>query len=95
MAPIPSTTQLEIHASSGLYLQSDKRIKCIAGLSDAASDLGRLMGIEVTDYTYIDTLAKGSGQYKPQRFDRLYWRPADDCGEDEGAAWGFNNASRL
>lgn len=46
------------------FAQSDERIKQVAGRSDGASDLTTLLGIEVTDYTYIDTLYKGVGEHK-------------------------------
>ncbi len=39
---------------------SDKRIKNIQGLSNNENDLATLMQIEITDYTYIDTIAKGN-----------------------------------
>ncbi|MEK7257914.1 MAG: tail fiber domain-containing protein [Bacteroidota bacterium] len=39
---------------------SDARIKHIIGRSDAAADLARLNRIEITRYTYLDSLAKGS-----------------------------------
>ena len=43
---------------------SDARIKRAEGRSDAARDLAILRDIEVTDYTYIDTIAKGPGRHK-------------------------------
>ena len=43
---------------------SDGRIKRIEGISDAPHDLTTLMGIQVTDYSYIDSVAKGSGTQK-------------------------------
>jgi hypothetical protein len=43
---------------------SDERIKRIQGRSDAARDLATLAGIEVTDYSYIDTVTKGTGKHK-------------------------------
>jgi hypothetical protein len=54
---------------------SDARIKRITGRSDAAHDLATLLGIEVTDYSYIDTVSKGSGKYKKviaQQVEKLY-----------------------
>ncbi len=54
---------------------SDERIKRIQGRSDAARDLATLAGIEVTDYTYIDALAKGTGPQKKviaQQVERVY-----------------------
>jgi len=43
---------------------SDKRIKQIEGRSDAARDLTSLLGIEVTDYSHIDIISKGTGKQK-------------------------------
>ncbi len=54
---------------------SDERIKHIQGRSDAACDLSTLQRIEVTDYTYIDTLTKGAGQHKKliaQQVEKIY-----------------------
>lgn len=51
-------------AASGFIAFSDARIKRTAGRSDGARDLAILTGIEVTDYSYIDTVAKGQGQQK-------------------------------
>ncbi len=43
---------------------SDERIKRIEGRSDAARDLATLQSIEVTDFSYIDTVVKGTGKHK-------------------------------
>ena len=43
-----------------IYAISDTRVKNIQGLSNNNNDLATLMDIEVTDYTYIDTLSKGT-----------------------------------
>lgn len=43
---------------------SDVRIKNIVGVSDGASDLTALMGIQVTDYTFRDTLKNGKEAQK-------------------------------
>jgi hypothetical protein len=51
-------------AAPGLVAFSDERMKQIKGRSDAARDLVTLVGIEVTDYTYIDTVTKGAGEQK-------------------------------
>lgn len=48
----------------GFRAFSDERIKRIAGRSVAARDLATLMSIEVTDYSFIDTISKGTGTYK-------------------------------
>jgi hypothetical protein len=47
-----------------LIISSDARIKSIAGRSNAVRDLELLQQIEVTDYTYIDSVAKGTGESK-------------------------------
>ena len=54
---------------------SDARIKRIEGRSDAARDLSTLLGLEVTDYTYIDTAVKGTGKQKKliaQQVEKVY-----------------------
>jgi hypothetical protein len=54
---------------------SDERIKRIEGRSNSAHDLATLLGIEVTDYTYIDTVAKGAGKQKKviaQQVEKVY-----------------------
>jgi hypothetical protein len=43
---------------------SDGRIKTIQGRSDGAADLSILLGIEITDYSYKDVIASGTGSYK-------------------------------
>ncbi len=43
---------------------SDARIKHVLGRSNNENDLTDLMKIQVTDYTYIDTLAKGNKHFK-------------------------------
>jgi hypothetical protein len=50
--------------ASGFRAFSDARIKRIEGRSAAAHDLATLLSIEVTDYSYIDTISKGTGAYK-------------------------------
>ncbi len=60
---------LSIYADSrigalGIFCFSDARIKQIEGRSDAAQDLATILGIEVTDYTYIDRIGKGAGKQK-------------------------------
>ena len=50
-------------------------MKRIDGRSDAARDLATLSGIEVTDYTYIDTIARGTGRKKKviaQQVEKVY-----------------------
>ena len=51
-------------AASGFVAFSDARIKRSEGRSDGARDLAILAGMEVTDYFYIDTVAKGKGRQK-------------------------------
>ena len=64
-----NTGGTSIHASArvlagDLIIFSDERIKQIEGTSDAANDLATLMDIEVTDYQFIDTLARGTARHK-------------------------------
>lgn len=63
------TGSVSIYASgrvtaADFIAHSDERIKDIKGRSDSVSDLATLQGIEVTDYTYIDTFEKGAGAQK-------------------------------
>ncbi len=54
---------------------SDERIKDIKGQSDGAADLKTLLGIQVTDYTYRDTVAKGTAPQKKvvaQQVEQVY-----------------------
>jgi len=53
-----------IWAGSYVIASSDERIKNIHGHSDSAADLQTLLGIRITDYTYRDTVANGSGPQK-------------------------------
>ena len=50
--------------ASTYYAFSDARIKNIIGVSSGAKDLQTLRTIEVTDFTYKDTVANGSRQVK-------------------------------
>jgi phosphopantetheine adenylyltransferase len=47
-----------------IFVASDERIKNIKGLSNSAADLQTLRGIEITDYTYRDCIAKGNQTLK-------------------------------
>jgi hypothetical protein len=47
-----------------MYAFSDERIKHIKGISDNKKDLERLQQIEITNYTYIDTITRGN---QPQK----------------------------
>ena len=53
-----------IIAGGGYMAASDERAKNIQGRSDAARDLDTLTGIEITDYTYKDTIEKGGRSHK-------------------------------
>lgn len=61
---------ISIYAQGGVWTRdffvasSDERIKRIQGQSDSSADLRTLMGIEITDYTYKDVLARGSAPQK-------------------------------
>ena len=62
-------------AALSFFAFSDARIKNILKRSSGTEDLQRLMGIEVTDYTYKDTLAHGAGAQKKviaQQVERVY-----------------------
>ena len=50
--------------ASAVFAFSDERIKRIEGRSDATHDLATLLSIEITDYTYIDSVAKSAGKQK-------------------------------
>ena len=60
-----NSRDISIWAADGIaadkhFAISDKRIKNVKGLSDNEEDLATLMQIEITDYTYIDTISKGN-----------------------------------
>jgi hypothetical protein len=64
-----TTGQLSIYASGRIIANdfiafSDERIKDVQGRSDPSADLSTLLNIEITDYTYIDTVTNGSGAQK-------------------------------
>lgn len=61
--------------SEATFAISDARIKNIKGRSNGASDLATLMDVKVTDYSYIDTIAKGDGVQKKviaQELEQVY-----------------------
>lgn len=68
--PITDTYPFSIHATSwilsdlGFAAASDSRTKRSRGRSDPSRDLQALVGIEVVDYTMIDTVARGSAPIK-------------------------------
>ena len=54
---------------------SDARIKNIQGITDNATDLATLMNLRITNYHFIDTLAKGNKLYKKviaQEVEKVY-----------------------
>lgn len=64
-----NATDVSIKASGAVNASqyralSDARIKRVVGRSNASADLALLNQIEITDYTYIDTVAKGAGENK-------------------------------
>lgn len=75
-----TATGISVWASGNIYAAgfiaySDARIKNIDGPSDTARDLSTLLGIEVTDYSYIDTVSKGAGKQKKviaQQVEKVY-----------------------
>ena len=67
--PFGGSPSLAIYTSGAIgagtyYAFSDARIKNIIGVSSGGKDLKTLRAIEVTDYTYKDTVANGSRQVK-------------------------------
>ncbi len=57
------------------YAFSDERIKNIHGVSDSHADMETLMALKVTNYTYRDTIAKGSRPQKKliaQQVEKVY-----------------------
>lgn len=72
-APITGFTNAQVNI--GLWVQdrvvasefnatSDERIKSIKGISDGPADLATLNAIQITDYTFRDTLKNGIGSQK-------------------------------
>jgi hypothetical protein len=62
-------------AASEFNAFSDARIKNIQGRSDGTADLKTLLGIQITDYTYKDTIAKGNRSQKKviaQQVEQVY-----------------------
>ena len=51
-------------AGTRVTVHSDERIKTAIQPSDSRADLGTLLGIEITDYKHIDTLANGNTPQK-------------------------------
>lgn len=62
-------------AATEFNAYSDIRIKNITGISNSSSDLKTIMGIEITDYTFIDEVEKGKGNQKKviaQQVEKVY-----------------------
>ena len=58
-----------------ITVHSDERIKTAIQPSDSRADLGTLLGIEITDYKHIDTLANGNTPQKKviaQQVERVF-----------------------
>lgn len=51
-------------AQAGFFVTSDSRLKNIKGVSNGEADLQTLLGIEITDYGYLDTKTKGDATQK-------------------------------
>ncbi len=74
------TKSISISANQGIvadriYAFSDQRIKHIEGISNTKNDLELLQQIEITDYTYIDTILNGHVLNKKviaQQVDKIY-----------------------
>lgn len=74
-ASTPSLWASNYLVSPGYYAFSDARIKRVVGPSDAAADLATLVKIGVTDYTFVDAVAKGTGTHKKviaQELEQVY-----------------------
>jgi hypothetical protein len=62
-------------AATEFNAYSDERIKNINGISNSSNDLKTLMGIEITDYTFIDKVEKGDVVQKKviaQQVEKIY-----------------------
>ena len=62
-------------AALRFFAFSDARIKLVEGRSDSAHDLATILGIQVTDYTYIDKIGKGTDKQKKviaQQVEEIY-----------------------
>jgi hypothetical protein len=64
-----SNTPLSIHANGHILakqfdIDSDERVKTAIEPSDSREDLGTLLGIEIADYKYIDTITNGNRPHK-------------------------------
>lgn len=62
-------------AANSYVAFSDSRIKRVTGRSDTAKDLTTLAAIEITDYTYIDSVNQGNRPHKKviaQQVEKIY-----------------------
>ncbi len=62
-------------AATEFNAYSDARIKNITGLSNSAHDLETLSQIQITDYRFIDTIGKGTKEFKKviaQQIEQVY-----------------------
>ena len=62
-------------AANSYVAFSDSRIKRLTGRSDTAKDLTTLAAIEITDYTYIDSVNQGNRPHKKviaQQVEKIY-----------------------
>lgn len=72
--PVSIYTSGDIHAPV-FRAFSDARIKNIQGRSDGVKDLNTLLDVEITDYTFKDTIAKGTEAQKKvigQQLEQVY-----------------------
>jgi hypothetical protein len=68
--------------NSWVIASSDLRLKHVHGVSDGAADLNTLLGIEVTDYSYIDWISKGTATHKKliaQQLMRVFPQAVSKC----------------
>ena len=63
-APVSIWADGHVVAGTRVTVHSDERIKTAIQPSDSRADLGTLLGIEITDYKHIDTLANGNTPQK-------------------------------
>lgn len=62
--PAAIYTTGDIVCSGTFAAVSDERAKIIKNVSDSIKDLKTLMAVEITDFTYRDTVTKGAGIHK-------------------------------
>jgi hypothetical protein len=62
--PYSIIASAQIKAGGGFRVSSDARIKTNPQRSNALDDLARLLDIQITDYQYKDTIAKGTATQK-------------------------------